>query len=136
MIKEIKVYEDMIAFDDKYCCTDDSYKYGRFYEAITAEKAAEFITDKPTKIISVSDMQDKKAYIISECSHMNGWTTDFVVKINKHIYVSSYVKGGICGGLCTSICYNVDTHSFETDKHGDPLVSEIDDRIIDKACDF
>ena len=133
MIKEIKIYDDMVMFGDKCSYTEDSYKYGRFYEVVPMDKVAEFIATEPKKIIAIADMKDREGYVISECSHSNGWTTDFIVRIGNHIYIASYVQGSKCSGINISIAYNINTHSFEMDKYEEAIVSDEDDKII---CDY
>lgn len=134
MIK-IKVFNnDVVMFgDDKCCYSEDSYKYGRFYEVATIDEVAEFIATEPKKIIAIADMKDREGYVIGECSHSNGWTTDFVIRIGNHIYIASYVQGSKCSGINISIAYNINTHSFEMDKYEDAIVSDEDDEFI---CDY
>ena len=134
MIQEIKIYNnDVIRFDNKFCYSEDNYKYGRFYEVATIDEVAEFIATEPKKIIAIADMKDREGYVIGECSHSNGWTTDFVIRIGNHIYIASYVQGSKCSGINISIAYNINTHSFEMDKYEDAIVSDEDDKII---CDY
>lgn len=134
MIK-IKVFNnDVVMFgNDKCCYSEDSYKYGRFYEVATIDEVAEFTKDEEPKIIEIEE--DKKAYVIGECSHSNGWTTDFIIKIDKHIYVVSYVEGGKCSGINISIAYNIDTNEFEMNEYEEAIVSDEDDEFICKYAD-
>lgn len=134
MIKEIKIInDDIIQFGDKFCYTEDRYKYGRTYEPITKDEIAEEIANTASEDIdtyNMNDIEDNKGYVMSSCGHSNGETTDFFMKIGNHIYICSFVD---CRGgwMDISIAYNIDTNEFEIDKkYEEAIVSDEDDKII------
>lgn len=134
MIKEIKIYNnDVIRFGNKFCYSNDSYKFGRSYEVVAVEKVADIIAKVEPEVITIADMEDKKAYVIGECSHSNGWTTDYIIKINNHIYVCSDVEGHY-SDIDISVTYNIDTHSFEIDEQGYAIISDEDEEFIEGHC--
>lgn len=138
MNKNIMVYDnDVVCFgDNKFCYSSDRYKYGRSYDIVEdIEEISDIIANTPEEIINIAEMKEKEGYIIGECSHSNGYTTDFIMKIGTHIYVCSYVDGYRCEGIDVSICYNIETSEFEMDSDEYAIVSEEDEKFISEYAD-
>lgn len=136
MIKEIKIYDnDVVRFGNKFCYSSDRYKYGRSYDVVeNIEEIFDIIATDP-EIINIAEMKEKEGYIIGECSHSNGYTTDFIMKIDTRIYVCSYVDGYRCEGIDVSICYNIETSEFEMDSNEYAIISESDEKFISEYAD-
>lgn len=140
MSKIIKVInEDIIQMGDKYIYSDDRYKYGRSYEPISKEEAEEKIKaiNKPwNEKYNIREIEDKKGYIVNSCSHSNGETTDFFMKIDSNIYMCSYVDFKY-GMIDISVNYNIDTNEFEMDENEYAITTdEVDDFIFQYAKKF
>lgn len=122
MIKIIN--EDTIKIGDFYVYSEDRYKYGRTYKIITKEDAKEIIgkIDKPwNEVYEFPNIKEKEGYLVNCCSHSNGETTDFFMRISNKIYICSYVdfKSGM---LDVSICYDISNKEIS---------EEVDDDIIE-----
>lgn len=137
MIKKIMVYDnDVVRFGNKFCYSSDRYKYGRSYDVVeNIEEIFDIIATDPKEIINIAEMKEKEGYIIGECSHSNGYTTDFIMKIGNKIYVISYVDGYRCEGIDISITYNIETSEFEMDSDEYAIIDEADEKFISEYAD-
>lgn len=116
---------DTVQFRDKYAYTSDRYKFGRTYEVVSRADIEDDIYDDEVFVeeYKFSELENKRGYYISGCSHSQGYTTDFFIRIDNMIYICSYVDFKY-GMLDISIAYNIDKDCFEMDAKEYPIIPD------------